>query len=574
MSSTHTNPSPLTRDESSRLAARNVAGVSNNLNLQKAVSSPHFRFPTPPDSTANTREPILPAPRRSSDPGTTGSEKNTGGKSGTAGEPGPPVVREAGNLRLRLDSPHRGPSATHLPRSVVEQYLGWSEISADQYGNSSHPQLPEPAGRAADPRHRVDQPPAAGSPASSEGIETAVSHPTARRPATGRFGPAGDPFGTALSAIVVNEPVQLPSAKEAPPFSGDPLLVPGRILHGRQTQTAPAILETPLAGGLEKRLTDRGRTPRPSHKPQVSVVPAPKAPLAKESSRNARANAPKDAAPAGMSSAATDRAPNAAPAPTSLRRTEPSETASRNSGSDTRRTAAAVSAQGRQALLSIPLFPEPAWPLISDLLLGAGWPFLSRMADGMERILSGRTNRIPVAGVDRSVGTTTISLTLARWAAACKRRVLVVDADLQAAGLSRMLGKNPATLWPSSAPGDGFLRNCLIRSSRSGIAFATTSPLVNRQLWPPFVLNRLGELLDSVEGLFDLVLIDAGPVHQVVAELTSMERLSPCALVVSGGQASQEPLIQSACQRLGELGAQRILAARNFSARPMENAAA
>jgi Mrp family chromosome partitioning ATPase len=148
----------------------------------------------------------------------------------------------------------------------------------------------------------------------------------------------------------------------------------------------------------------------------------------------------------------------------------------------------------------------------------------------------------------------------------------VVDADVPACGLTRLLGRDPVRSWPSTSQGRDFVTTGLVRSSRTGIAFATMTPLRNRQLWPPFLLDRLGELIASTGELFDLVLIDAGPVSQLAGELTACAALTPCAMVVSGGEASEEPLIQSAQRRLAELGAERILAARNFSARPLQNA--
>ncbi len=409
--------------------------------------------------------------------------------------------------RYRLDQAHPSAPATHLPRSVVEQYVGWSEVVTTTWTANG----PEPT---TDPARPVVK-------------ARLVAVPIRPVPQTAEATVAEE----ALKAVRKTADMQAAMATRDVPEQS---LILARL---PATRLEPVVAEGSLAGsafalkpapfGQALPAGSKDEFPASVVRP-LNLDPVPAGRENKPVARSGK----KKAAPI-----ASETAPPAAP---------------------------------EFDLDDIPLFPEPAWPLVSELLLGAGWPFTSRLADGMERALAGRSNTILFTGVQRAVGTTTLCLTLARWAAS-RRKVLVVDADVPACGLTRLLGKDPVRSWPAVGKGRDFVTTGLIRSSRTGIAFATLTPIRNRQLWPPFLLDRLGELLASAGTLFDLILVDAGPVSQLAGELTACAALTPCAMVVSGGDTSEEPLIQSAHRRLGELGAERILAARNFSARPLQN---
>jgi len=381
-----------------------------------------------------------------------------------------------------------------LPVSVLEQFVGWSQITISTWEADAQEAASKSAPKAKTARQEIHETPKGGSPGD----------------ASKHFATDRDPFGQAINK---------PGMQRISSIDRNPREVTGLPLAqtSDNSRPVPPFVSTPASPGNEKRLGNGIRVRISKQGETITSI--------SEFPESVAASLAKSAGP-------------------------------------------------ELKINAIPLFPEPAWPFISELLLGAGWPFISRLAEGMDRILTGRSNRILVAGIQRAVGTTTMAVTLARWAAANKQKVLIVDADVQNSGLTRMLGNNPARTWPAVTGAGDFLQNGTIRSSKTGIAFATTGTIRDRKFCPPFILDRLGDLLDSTGKLFDLVLIDAGPVNQIVAELTSCRSLTPCAMVVSGGNASEEPMIQSAHRRLAELGAQRILAARNFSAQPLQRPAA
>lgn len=426
----------------------------------------------------------------------------------------------AGEPRFRLDQAHPTAPATHLPRSVVEQYVGWSEVVTTTWTSvgvdgATEPAIP-PAPTNSDPRPQPTGP-TSGEPALTDEAVAAIRKTADLQAAIARLGLPEPPHGLVQLPATRLEPVLAEGSLAGSAFARKPApfgqaLQAGKPAEAARTAVRPLSLETA---------------------PVVEAAPVAEAAPVSEAKKAAPKSRKKKAAPV-----AAAVVPPEAPS---------------------------------FDLDDIPLFPEPAWPLVSELLLGAGWPFTSRLAEGMERALAGRSNTMLITGVQRAVGASTLCLTLGRWAAG-RRRVLVVDADVPACGLTRLLGKSPVRSWPSTSQGRDFVTTGLIRSSRSGIAFASLAPIRNRQLWPPFLLDRLGDLLASVGGLFDLVLVDAGPVSQLAGELSACAALTTCAMVVSGGEAGEEPLIQAAQRRLGELGAERILAARNFSARPLQNA--
>ncbi len=528
------------------------------------LASPHFRFPTrrvPDDIKRSGQADASLLPLQA--PGQSSTNNDSGDDS----------------RRMRIDQGHATPTATHLPRSAVEMFVGWSEVCATAEDEIAPPRFaqtkPAESPNIIHHEHKTLR------------IETGIG-PNEIRPK----GFATLPVPVTKQNGEYDRP-RFVSSKD--PFGKD-IRKPHAEIHSHSTGTRDTrnLVDTPVQGSPEKRLGQDSRV-----RLQTAVAPTAK-PAAKTEANPAFGPASKpDGKPVPTASRpqpavhsvspATRGTPVAVPVEKPLVKPVAEQTPSAQPVAIPPRPVQAPVTQASKAqvpaskqtpaagekfqLESIPLFPEPAWPYVSDLLLGAGWPFISRLAEGMEKILSGRSSRILVSGVQRGVGATTLALTLGRWAVAGGRKVLVVDADLQAAGLTRMLGRDPARSWPAVTRGKDFVTTGLVRSSRTGIAFATTGKVRNRQLWPPFVLDRLGELLESAGDLFDLVLIDAGPVNQVVAEMSACKKLTPCAMVVSTGSASEEPMIQSAHQRLGQLGAQRILSARNFSSTPLQRGA-
>ena len=84
---------------------------------------------------------------------------------------------------------------------------------------------------------------------------------------------------------------------------------------------------------------------------------------------------------------------------------------------------------------------------------------------------------------------------------------------------------------------------------------------VQRVTWPRFIFDNLGEMLNKAESYFDLVLIDAGPVSQLLDELSSPEQLLDTMVLVDSNAKLKE--IEVYQNRLQTFGINNIVLAEN-----------
>ena len=84
---------------------------------------------------------------------------------------------------------------------------------------------------------------------------------------------------------------------------------------------------------------------------------------------------------------------------------------------------------------------------------------------------------------------------------------------------------------------------------------------VQRVTWPRFIFDNLGEMMDKAESYFDLVLIDAGPVSQLLDELSSPEQLLDTIVLVDSNAKLKE--IEVYQNRLQTFGINNIVLAEN-----------
>ena len=84
---------------------------------------------------------------------------------------------------------------------------------------------------------------------------------------------------------------------------------------------------------------------------------------------------------------------------------------------------------------------------------------------------------------------------------------------------------------------------------------------VQRVTWPRFIFDNLGEMMTKAESYFDLVLIDAGPVSQLLDELSSPEQLLDTMVLVDSNAKLKE--IEVYQNRLQTFGVNNIVLAEN-----------
>lgn len=179
---------------------------------------------------------------------------------------------------------------------------------------------------------------------------------------------------------------------------------------------------------------------------------------------------------------------------------------------------------------------EFRWPMISDQMIKVGADAIQALSSTVLTTLAGTRRRVAVTSPSRRAGTTSLTISLARWVANQGGRVLVVDADLLHPELSSLVGLGPGISWLSllsrrdQTPVHG--SEYIIRSQQSPICVMPLFPGHERVRTKEKIYDQLGKMIDPLTFDFDLILLDMGPVSQIVAELSSGQLLLDTALMV------------------------------------------
>lgn len=211
------------------------------------------------------------------------------------------------------------------------------------------------------------------------------------------------------------------------------------------------------------------------------------------------------------------------------------------------------------------------WPVITNQMIVSGGESLDQISrTAFETIAPGR-QRIAIAGLGRGEGTTSIAISLARWAAACGKNVLLVDADLVSPGLSTQVGLAPNISWINAVSQSLPSAEVIVRSQKSNLCIMPLAQMVSRVTWPRFIYDNLGELIEQVQNQFDIVLIDVGPANQLMAELSRPSLLADASLLVYNGVDSSE--FQKTKSRLEVFGLSKLIVAQNRAKQKSVNVA-
>ncbi len=180
--------------------------------------------------------------------------------------------------------------------------------------------------------------------------------------------------------------------------------------------------------------------------------------------------------------------------------------------------------------------PDFRWPMISEQMITHGADAISTLTSTVLKTLRGTRRRVAVTSPDRSAGTTSIAIGLARWAALEGQRVLLIDGNIGHPELSTLVGLGPGISWLNGIDGrDGELTHpaeLIVRSQKLPLCVLPLFPTVSRDHMPELLFDYLGKLIDPVTFEFDLVVLDLGPSRQIVDELSDGQTLIDTALIV------------------------------------------
>jgi Mrp family chromosome partitioning ATPase len=208
--------------------------------------------------------------------------------------------------------------------------------------------------------------------------------------------------------------------------------------------------------------------------------------------------------------------------------------------------------------------PAFRWPEVSSQILGFDG-LLSQLAKNCTEILSPFGKTIAVTAPARGQGTSTMATTLARLFASSGKRVLLVDADIANPTLSKTIGLEGVSWYTKKGEQDP-IGESIIHGQESGICVLPLGgPIANVAAHSTPIFDQLEAKLDQVRSEFDLIIIDAGPVWQIVDEISSNGHLIDVAMLVN--QDTQSYGFSEARERLMDRGIFKFIATQNSSAR-------
>ena len=158
-----------------------------------------------------------------------------------------------------------------------------------------------------------------------------------------------------------------------------------------------------------------------------------------------------------------------------------------------------------------------------------------------------------------------MSITLARTFASRGKRVLLVDADIMQPSLSKMIGVDGIN-WYKKHVAQEPVSECIVHGKDSGICLMPlNAPVANVAAYSAPIFDVLESQIDKVRSEFDLVIIDAGPVWQIVDEISSTSHLVDVAMLVN--QDTYSNGFAEARERLMDRGIFKFIVAQNSFAR-------
>jgi Mrp family chromosome partitioning ATPase len=230
------------------------------------------------------------------------------------------------------------------------------------------------------------------------------------------------------------------------------------------------------------------------------------------------------------------------------------------------------------------------WPRVVDELIATQWALVNQLGRSALASSLNDVQRILVTGPRRGVGKTSIALTLARWAALARQRVLLVDADFGQPDLADRVGVEVLEDWRSSKSTRRLLKHLSLEQlgprPRSPSAVAAMSRdaaehLVHCASLPISLLplaktptpdshmrsamEQLIALLSIVELEFDCCILDCGPVTDLVDQIDEIRRIATSTVVVNSMNTVDQSQLIVACNEIWRRGNPAITIAENKS---------
>ena len=170
-----------------------------------------------------------------------------------------------------------------------------------------------------------------------------------------------------------------------------------------------------------------------------------------------------------------------------------------------------------------------------------------------------------VTGTKRGEGVTTIAISLAQWAASLGHRVLLVDGDLERAGLTESVGLDGKISWTQVANKQCQIGEALVLGKESGIYIMPLERIDNRANFPSDIFTELGKAIEPISDCFNLVIIDVGPSRQLTRETNRIDLLGDATILIHDVSRTLPEDFEKNKSHLLGYGISKLLVAENFT---------
>ncbi|UUO08501.1 hypothetical protein M4951_09315 [Blastopirellula sp. J2-11] len=196
--------------------------------------------------------------------------------------------------------------------------------------------------------------------------------------------------------------------------------------------------------------------------------------------------------------------------------------------------------------------PRFAWPATIEMLLERGVEGFAEVRDRLTEVGAKGKKVIAVYSFASGEGCTTLTLCLAKLLADCGLKTAIVDASDSNPELATRLGVRVEHGWEAIAAGGPTVEDAAIHSVADDLTLAPSKAKGSPE--------KLDQMLQSMKGSYDMILVDVGQIHEVPTKLNQVD----AAMIVRDLRISDDSQVAEVVRRLGSAGVSILGVTENF----------